>query len=369
MAATAAAASSGVAPESGRAEGGDPRSTPAIVAAIQASGGPCEFSHRLVPEPHCSAARARTPRCEASPGPSRTFAHVAYTVGPGRCRGSAPRSGRQSPSWPSRARPPTAGTADPRSPARDSTSPRARSWTPPDAHGWPTTTAGSAACPGPTDTVPATSSILQRPGEPGAAHVPRRPAPRRRPRPGRGRPARPRRPDARLAPQRRRGRPDPRRRLAELGGRAGALEPRHPGLFEFRDTITMLADRGRPTSLSLGPDGAVYVGFQRETTIQRIRDAATTPGGRGRRPTSARDSAQSVAAGRDADGRPRVYLAEPTGLSVLHPVDGVPPPRSRCPSTSIRHRDRRHALRPRRRQAVRRHRRAASPRPTPDSTR
>ena len=95
---------------------------------------------------------------------------------------------------------------------------------------------------------------------------------------------------------------------------------RHTGLFEFYDTITMDADRGRPTSLAVGADDAVYVGFQREGTIQRITDAAAdfpvvevvgaTSDGRG---------AQSIAAGRDAGGRPVVYVSETAGLAVLEP--------------------------------------------------
>jgi hypothetical protein len=90
--------------------------------------------------------------------------------------------------------------------------------------------------------------------------------------------------------------------------------------FEYRDTITMLGDRGRPTSLSVGPDDAVYVGFQREASIQRIRDAAADApivevvG----RPADGRGP-QAVAAGRDASGAVRVYVSESTGVRVLDP--------------------------------------------------
>ena len=94
----------------------------------------------------------------------------------------------------------------------------------------------------------------------------------------------------------------------------------HTQKFEYRDSITMSGARGRPTSLSVGPDDAVYVGFQRETTIQRIRDAAAdvpivevvgrSADGRG---------PQSVAAGRDAAGALRVYVSESTGIRVLDP--------------------------------------------------
>ena len=49
------------------------------------------------------------------------------------------------------------------------------------------------------------------------------------------------------------------------------------GHFEFLDTVTMvqadLVDKGsRPMATTLGPDGNVYVTFQRENTIQRIVD-------------------------------------------------------------------------------------------------
>ena len=45
-------------------------------------------------------------------------------------------------------------------------------------------------------------------------------------------------------------------------------------LFEFQDIITMIGARVRPTSLSVGPDDAVYVGFQRGNDVQRIVDPA-----------------------------------------------------------------------------------------------
>ena len=74
--------------------------------------------------------------------------------------------------------------------------------------------------------------------------------------------------------QRRRGRPHPGRRVPELGRRARPAGTRTPSLFEFQDIITMIGARVRPTSLSLGPDDAVYVGFQRGNDVQRIVDPA-----------------------------------------------------------------------------------------------
>ena len=98
----------------------------------------------------------------------------------------------------------------------------------------------------------------------------------------------------------------------------------HTGLFEFVDTISMLGARGRPTSLSVGPDDAVYVGFQRETTIQRIVEpAAASPSVETVGTTSDGRAVQLVAAGRDAAGDTAVYVAETTGIRVLHPVDGT----------------------------------------------
>ena len=94
-------------------------------------------------------------------------------------------------------------------------------------------------------------------------------------------------------------------------------------LFEFQDIITMIGARVRPTSLSVGPDDAVYVGFQRGNDVQRIVDPA------GDLPqvevvaNLGDDSAQVVAAGRDANGETAVYSREPTGLRVIHPDTGV----------------------------------------------
>jgi hypothetical protein len=94
-------------------------------------------------------------------------------------------------------------------------------------------------------------------------------------------------------------------------------------LFEYRDTISMIADRGRPTVLSLGADDAVYVGFQRETTIQRIVDpAAARPQVEVVGTTTDGRAAQVLAAGRDANGDSVVYVSETTGVRVLRPDSG-----------------------------------------------
>ena len=66
---------------------------------------------------------------------------------------------------------------------------------------------------------------------------------------------------------------------------------RNTGKFEFKDTITMQGARGRPVSVALGPDDNLYVTFQREDTIQRIRNidgrAAASPRSSAPRPTAA----------------------------------------------------------------------------------
>jgi hypothetical protein len=102
--------------------------------------------------------------------------------------------------------------------------------------------------------------------------------------------------------------------------------------FEFRDTITMIADRGRPTVLSLGPDDAVYVGFQRETRIQRIVDpAADVPQVEIVGNTSDGRAPQIVAAGRDQAGETAIYVAETGGLRMLHPDAGTVPTTEAAP--------------------------------------
>jgi hypothetical protein len=102
------------------------------------------------------------------------------------------------------------------------------------------------------------------------------------------------------------------------------------GQFEYLDTVTMVqadVDKGaRPTATSLGPDGNVYVTFQRENTIQRIvNPTGTNPRAEVvGRPADGRGPA-AIAAGRDAQGNLAVYVAETTGLRVLRPNAGTQP--------------------------------------------
>ena len=138
------------------------------------------------------------------------------------------------------------------------------------------------------------------------SHLPRRPAARRRHRPGRGRPARVRRSRPRVGEQRRRGRAHPGRRVAELGGRPRPLEPQHPAVrvpghhhHERRPRC------GRPASASA-----------LTTPSTSASSASTTSSASATRPATCRiveivgqprtaDGAQIVAAGRDADGEHR----------------------------------------------------------------
>ncbi len=101
---------------------------------------------------------------------------------------------------------------------------------------------------------------------------------------------------------------------------------RDTGRFEYMDTISMNGDRGRPTATSLGPDGHVYVVFQRETTIQRIVNPdADLPRVETVGRTADLRGAAAVAAGRDAAGKDVVYVAETTGLRVLDPDPAAQP--------------------------------------------
>ncbi|MCW2999434.1 MAG: repeat domain protein [Solirubrobacterales bacterium] len=96
----------------------------------------------------------------------------------------------------------------------------------------------------------------------------------------------------------------------------------NPGsqLFEYLDTVAMVGDRGRPTATTLGPDYAVYVVFQRATTIQRISDpAGKTPTAEIVGRTADGRGAAAVAAGRDAADRLVVWVAETTGVRRLAP--------------------------------------------------
>ena len=104
-------------------------------------------------------------------------------------------------------------------------------------------------------------------------------------------------------------------------------------LFELMDIVTMIGDggndpgvRSRPTATAAGPDGEVYVVFQDSGTVERIANAA------GANPTVAivgrpanGRRAETVAAGRDADGSTRVFIAEDGGLTSLEPRVNQPP--------------------------------------------
>ena len=100
----------------------------------------------------------------------------------------------------------------------------------------------------------------------------------------------------------------------------------HTRLFEEAEPITMNADRGRPTVVSVGPDEHLYVGFQRETTIQRItKPAAPVPGVEIVGRTADGRGALALAAGRDALGQTVVHVQESTGLRELRPNPLTPP--------------------------------------------
>jgi hypothetical protein len=89
--------------------------------------------------------------------------------------------------------------------------------------------------------------------------------------------------------------------------------------FEYQDTITMQGARGRPIAVALGPDDNLYVTFQREDTIQRVRNlngvnpvaeiVGTPSDGRG---------PAAIAVGGTAEA-PLVYVAETVGLRELSP--------------------------------------------------
>ena len=115
-------------------------------------------------------------------------------------------------------------------------------------------------------------------------------------------------------------------------------------LFELMDIVTMIGDggndpgvRSRPTATAAGPDGEVYVVFQDSGTVERIANAA------GANPTVAivgrpanGRRAETVAAGRDADGSTRVFIAEDGGLTSSSPGSTSRPRRPRSPSRRTR---------------------------------
>ena len=98
------------------------------------------------------------------------------------------------------------------------------------------------------------------------------------------------------------------------------------GLFEYRDTISTIGARTRPVASSLGPDGSVYVVFQRSGTVQRIaRPAAADPVVQVVGITADGRRANAVAAGRDAVGRTTVWIGEDAGIGRLLPNAVAPP--------------------------------------------
>jgi Bacterial Ig-like domain len=107
--------------------------------------------------------------------------------------------------------------------------------------------------------------------------------------------------------------------------------------FEFKDTVTLLPDgdedRLRPTVASLGPDGNVYVIFQRSGTVQRITNpAGDEPVAEVIGRTSDGDGAIAMAAGyARTGGDTRIYLAEDAGMRELTPR--VTNPQASVPST------------------------------------
>jgi hypothetical protein len=106
------------------------------------------------------------------------------------------------------------------------------------------------------------------------------------------------------------------------------------GLFEFKDVVAMVGDRTRPVAASLGPDGNVYVVFQRPGEVQRISDptaAVPTAGVVGR--TSDGRGASAVAAGFDELGALTIYVAEAGGLTELTPRAQNPPVSARSSIT------------------------------------
>src|SRR4051794_11423 len=94
--------------------------------------------------------------------------------------------------------------------------------------------------------------------------------------------------------------------------------------FDFDGTVEMNADperstRSRPNSVSLGPDGFVYVGFQKSGTIQRFDPAVDVPlaevvG----RTSDGRGSMAVAAGGLDENGARTVYVVEAADLRELH---------------------------------------------------
>jgi hypothetical protein len=86
------------------------------------------------------------------------------------------------------------------------------------------------------------------------------------------------------------------------------------------DVVTMIGPRVRPLAASLGPDGFIYVGFQKAGNIQRFDPDSPSPAVAS--PTSDGRGVSAVAAGFDSAGKTTVYVAETAGLRQFHPGAG-----------------------------------------------
>ncbi|HEY3189983.1 MAG TPA: hypothetical protein VGJ70_21005, partial [Solirubrobacteraceae bacterium] len=86
------------------------------------------------------------------------------------------------------------------------------------------------------------------------------------------------------------------------------------------DVVTMVGPRVRPLAASLGPDGFIYVGFQKAGNIQRFDPDSPSP--QVAAPTSDGRGVSAVAAGFDSAGKTTVYVAETVGLRQFHPGGG-----------------------------------------------
>jgi hypothetical protein len=102
------------------------------------------------------------------------------------------------------------------------------------------------------------------------------------------------------------------------------------GRFDLLDTVSMIGARVRPNASSLGPDGNVYVVFQKAGEVQRIVNPASIDPANpptveivGR--TSDGVGAAGIAAGRDSTGAVTVYFGDAIGLAALHPNPVTPP--------------------------------------------
>ena len=119
--------------------------------------------------------------------------------------------------------------------------------------------------------------------------------------------------------------------LVPDGASASASVFRHiwnpdSGLFEPLDSVTLIGDRPRPVTTSLGPDGSIYVVFQRDGNIQRISSpAGPNPQARIVGLTSDGEGATAAAAGRDENGQLVVWVAEKERFAELRPNAAQPP--------------------------------------------